>query len=284
MTFDTPVALFIYNRPLPTARVFSRLALARPTRLFIVADGPANAADCRPCGAARAVVEEIDWDCDVCHHYSADHLGCRRRVSGGIDWVFSQCDRAIFLEDDCLPDMSFFPYCQSLLERYEDEDRVMTISGDNFQFGVRRTPFSYYFSAIPHLWGWATWRRAWEYYDVDMKQWPMVAGTNFPGDMIPPYAASHHRRGMADAHAGRLDTWDHQWVFACWMRRALCALPAVNLVSNIGFGPGATHCKKPTAFASLPTQPIDLPLIHPPKIDLCLDADEAFLKRAMMAA
>jgi hypothetical protein len=284
MNFDTPVALFIYHRPLQTARVFSRLALAQPRQLFIVADGPASAADVRASEAARAVVADIDWDCDVCRSYSDLHLGCRRRMSSGIDWVFSQCERAILLEDDCLPDMSFFPYCQSLLERYADDDRVMTISGDNFQFGVQRTPFSYYFSAIPHLWGWATWRRAWNHYDVDMKQWPMVASTNFPGDMIPQYAARYHREGMAETHAGRRNTWDHQWVFACWMRRALCALPAVNLVSNIGFGPNATHCKTPTPLASLPTQPIDFPLIHPPKVDLCADADEAFLRRAIKAA
>jgi hypothetical protein len=281
MNFDTPVAFFIFNRPLHTARVFARLAQVRPSKLLIVADGPRDAAETMACEAARAVVSDIHWDCDVQRNYSDVNLGCRGRMSSGIDWVFSQCEQAIMIEDDCLADLSFFPYCRQLLNRYEDEERVMTIGGCNFQFGVRRTPFSYYFSAIHHIWGWATWRRAWQHYDVNMTQWPVIADTNFPGDMIPEFAARYHKRGMNDTFSGKLDTWDYQWVFACWLRRALCVLPAVNMISNIGFGPGATHCKKPDSFASLPTEPIEFPLIHPPKVDLCSTADMAYLERAI---
>ena len=216
-------------------------------------------------------------------NYSDTNLGCKRRMSSGIDWVFSSVEQAILIEDDCLADLSFFPYCEDLLARYQDDERVMTISGDNFQFGVRHTPHSYYFSAIPHIWGWATWRRAWKHYDVNMAQWPSVADTNFPGDFLPPYAARSHKKAMADTFNGKLDTWDQQWTFACWMRRALCILPAVNLISNIGFGPGATHCRKPDALAALPTEPIGFPLIHPPAVDLCTRADEAFLERTILA-
>jgi hypothetical protein len=283
MNFDTPVALFIFNRPLLTARVFSRIAGLRPRRLLLIADGPRDASESRACDAARAIVEEIDWDCDVQRNFSDVNLGCKRRMSSGIDWVFSQADRAILLEDDCLPDMSFFPYCRELLERYEADERVMTISGDNFQFGSRHTPHSYYFSAVHHIWGWATWRRAWQYYDVDMKQWPAVAQTDFPGALVPPYAAKYQKQKMAEAHAGRIDSWDHQWTFACWMRQALCVLPAVNLISNIGFGPGATHCRKPDALAALPTEEMTFPLSHPTEVDLCTSADSAFLERAITA-
>lgn len=278
--FDVPVAFFIFNRPLVTARVFSRIAQMRPSRLMIVADGPRSEVESQLCDAARACVADITWDCDVQWNYSDVNLGCRRRMSSGIDWVFKQCDQAILLEDDCLPDPTFFQYCREMLARYEDEDRVMTIGGANFQFGVRRTPYSYYFSAVHHIWGWATWRRAWRHYDVEMKQWPNVAQTNFP-DMLPDYAASFARREMAETYEGKLDTWDYQWTFACLMRRAMCILPAVNLISNIGFGPDATHCKKPNICASQPTEAIEFPLVHPPKVELCSEADLAFFERSM---
>jgi hypothetical protein len=284
MSLDTPVAFFIFNRPLLTARVFSRIAQAKPRRLLIVADGPRDYSETSLTEACRNVVADIDWDCQVQRNYSDVNLGCKRRMSSGMNWVFTETERAILIEDDCLPDPTFFPYCQQLLDRYENDDRVMTIGGANFQFGVRRTPFSYYFSAIHHIWGWATWRRAWKHYDVDMKQWPMVSQTDFPGEMIPPYAAAFHKKMMVETYEGRLDTWDYQWVFACWMRRALCVLPEVNLVSNLGYGPGATHCRKPDAFAAVPTEPIAFPLEHPSKVDPCGQADEAFLQRAILKA
>lgn len=281
MSFDTPVALFVFNRPLLTARVFSAITELRPSRLFLIADGPRDEAEGHVCQATREIVSTIDWDCDVKTNFAEVNLGCKRRMSGGIGWVFSQAEQAILLEDDCLPDQSFFPYCEQLLKYYADDERVMTISGDNFQFGIRHTPHSYYFSAIHHIWGWATWRRAWKHYDVEMKQWPLVSRTDFPGDFVPPYAARINLKNMGETHAGRLDTWDYQWVFACWMRRAMCILPAVNLVSNIGFGPGATHCKKADAFAALPTETMTFPLDHPPAVELCNAADARFYERAI---
>ena len=214
MSFDTPVAFFVFNRPLLTARVFSAIRELKPSRLFLVADGARNAEEAGACEATRSVISDIDWDCDVKTSFSDVNLGCRRRMSSGIDWVFSQTEQAILLEDDCLPEQSFFPYCAELLNHYADDERVMTISGDNMQFGVRQTPHSYYFSAIHHIWGWATWRRAWKHYDVEMKQWPLVSQTDFPGDMVPPYAAKFHKKLMGDTFAGKIDTWDYQWVFA----------------------------------------------------------------------
>jgi hypothetical protein len=284
MSLDTPVALFLFNRPLETARVFARIADVRPAKLLLVADGPRNHGEHETCQAARSIIAEIDWPCDVIRNYSDVNLGCRRRISSGISWVFSQVENAILLEDDCLPEPSFFPYCRQMLQYYQDEERVMTISGDNFQLGVRHTPYSYYFSGLHHTWGWATWRRAWKHYDVDLKQWPFVADSAFPGDLVPPEAAARHRKLIAGTYDGKINAWEHPWTFACWMRRALCVVPAVNLVSNIGFGPSATHCKKADAFAALPTEPMAFPLRHPPRIDLCSKADEAFLMRSHRAA
>jgi hypothetical protein len=284
MSTAAPVALFIFNRPMQTARVFSQIAHMRPRQLFVVADGPRGPEEIAACAAAREVCECVDWPCDVHRHYSETNVGCRRRMSSGIDWVFSQVERAILLEDDCLPDPTFFPFCEELLERYAEDERVMMISGDNFQFGDRPAAESYYFSAIPHIWGWATWRRAWAHYDVNMRSWPAEADGNFHGNLLPPQAARYHQRLIADVYAGKIDTWDVQWSLACWLRRGLTILPSVNLISNIGFGPGATHTRKADPFASLPTEPMQFPLRHPDRMTLNAEADRAFFRRALKAA
>jgi hypothetical protein len=284
MSLDTPIALFLFNRPEQTRRVFAQIASAKPCRLLLIADGPRDPDEQAIVEQARAVTANIDWPCEVSRDFSAVHLGCKRRMSSGIDWVFSQCEQAILLEDDCLPDPTFFPYCQELLDRYESDERVMTIAGANFQFGARPTPHSYYFSAIHHIWGWATWRRAWKHYDVQMQQWPAVAQTDFPVGLLPTYAAAHHRRMMAQTFSGKLDTWDVQWTLSCWLRGGLCVLPSVNLISNIGYGATATHTRKTDLCAALPTEPMEFPLRHPPYVDRCTSADDAFLRRTLKAA
>lgn len=172
MSVSTPVAFFIFNRPVLTEIVFEAIAKAKPKKLLVVADGPRFAEEEEKCQKARAaVIDKINWECEVLTNFSDRNQGCKYRVSSGLDWVFSEVEEAIILEDDCLPAPSFFRFCETLLARYRDDERVMTISGDNFQLGNSRTEYSYYFSKYTHIWGWASWRRAWQHYDVDMKSW-----------------------------------------------------------------------------------------------------------------
>lgn len=276
MSLQTPVALFLFNRPDPTARVFARVAEMRPRRLFLIADGPRNVAERDRCDAARQVVSRIDWDCEVRRNFSDANLGCRDRMSSGIDWVFCQVEEAILLEDDCLPHPSFFPFCGELLARYRDDERIMMISGDNFQRGRRRTPFSYYFSRIPHVWGWASWRRAWRSYDVTMSNWPRFRDTGWLESTLRDAAAAKaYRRLFDDTHAGKIDTWDYQLTFAAWQNNCFSVLPDVNLVTNLGFGPDATHTKAPDSpDAALPVEPVEFPLRHPTHVEPCIEADE----------
>lgn len=262
-----PVALFIFNRPETTERVFERIAAARPPRLFVVADGPR--AD-RPlesdrCAQARAIVERVNWKCDVLTNFSETNLGCQRRIASGLDWIFSIAERAIILEDDCLPDPTFFPYCRELLERYEDDERIVMISGDNFQPASRTSPYSYYYSKYPHVWGWATWRRVWQSYDVSMALWPLVRERDLLRDIVGSERAALAWRTIFDAvHAGQIDTWDYQLTFAAWMQNGLSILPGENLVSNIGFTADATHTTTASPLSNLPTYPMRFPLRHPP--------------------
>ena len=144
----TPVAFLVFNRPDLTARVFERIAAARPQTLLLVADGPRNENEVATCDQVRNIITRVDWDCRVLTNFSDINLGCKRRVASGLDWVFSQVEEAIILEDDCLPSLSFFPFCQGLLERYRDDNRIFAIGGTNLQFGISRTEHSYYFSAV----------------------------------------------------------------------------------------------------------------------------------------
>jgi hypothetical protein len=241
----TPVALAIFNRLDTTERVFAAIREARPTKLLVIADGPRadRPGEAERCAATRAVVERVDWPCEVLTELAPENLGCKRRISSGLDWVFSQVEEAIILEDDCVPSQSFFWFCQDLLARYRSDPRVMAISGDNFFADhARHAPDSYYFSKYPLVWGWATWRRAWAHYDVSMRGWPDF-------ERSPAFAAwcpglrerRYWSRCFARSHTGQIDTWDYQWVYAVWANRGLTVLPSKNLVSNIGLTPGATH-------------------------------------------
>lgn len=240
MSLKTPVAFFIFNRPDVTAEVFASIARARPSRLLVVADGARTAAEAERCERARAVVKGVDWDCEVLTNFADRNLGCGRRVSSGLDWVFDTVEEAIILEDDCLPAPSFFQFCAELLERYRDDERVMHVGGDNFQRGQSRTAASYYFSRYSHIWGWATWRRAWRHYDVEMGSWP-ESRELIRNSFAEPVEADFWSDIFDRVRAGEIDTWDYQWLYTCWSQSGLAVVPDVNLVSNLGFGPDATH-------------------------------------------
>lgn len=262
----TPIALIIFNRPENTARVLETIADARPEKLLIIADGPrpVEPGESEKCLAARAVVENVNWDCEVLRNYSDINLGCGRRPATGIDWVFENVERAIILEDDCLPHPTFFPFCEELLERYRDDERVMTISGNNFQYGAKSTSHSYYFSTYPHTWGWATWRRAWRLYDFQAQLWPPLRETSFLLDVLGDPDSVPYWRDIFDSLETRPDVWDYQWIFTCWVQHALAILPNVNLVSNIGWGQNSTHTSAlDNPSANLATEAMAFPLDHP---------------------
>jgi hypothetical protein len=272
---DTPVAFLIFNRPELTARVFAEIAAARPRKLLVVADGPRSADERELCERTRAVIDRVDWDCEVLTNYSDVNLGCKRRVSSGLDWVFEQCEEAIILEDDCLPDLTFFRFCAELLEKYRHDERIVIISGNNFQFGRNPTPYSYYYSLYGHTWGWASWRRAWRYYDLDMKLWPTSRQTSWLHDFLGDNSAVDYWAKIFDStYAGKIDTWDYQWLFARWIQNGLAITPGVNLVTNLGFNEDATHTKDAKSIlAKLPIGQMTFPIQHPPSVFQDEEAD-----------
>lgn len=280
----TPVALLVFNRPETTALVFAAIRQARPAQLLIVADGPraGRAGEAARCAAVRRIVGNVDWPCRVMHNYAETNLGCRSRVASGLDWVFQQVEEAIVLEDDCLPDPSFFRFCQELLARYREDRRVGMISGDNFQFGRSFGDESYYFSRYFHVWGWATWRNRWAgSYDVAMTRWPTAKGKQWLKGLLEDEAElAEWARNFDSTWRGRIDTWDYQWVFCNWLEERLCLLPALNLVSNVGFDPQATHTKVAGELANLESKAVGFPLKHPREVVRNAEADQASRHRS----
>jgi len=252
----TPVALFVFNRPYLTAQVYERVRAARPSRLLVVADGPrpTRPEDCQLCETTRKIVSSPDWPCELLTNFAEENMGCRRRVSSGLDWVFDQCPEAIILEDDCIPSPSFFSFCSSMLSYYRDDSRIMHITGNNFQCGKRRGNASYFFSRYAHTWGWASWRRAWRHYDVDMKAWPIACQERWLASiMSDPAEIKYWTEILEGVYRGLIDTWDYQWMFACWSQAGLSIQPNVNLVTNIGSGPDALHFNEGHSTIGIPT-------------------------------
>ena len=261
------VAFLAYNRPERAARVFQEIARAQPARLLFVADGPKDDADAERCSRTRALVDRVDWPCEVLTNFADVNMGCRRRVSTGLDWVFGQVEEAVILEDDCLPHASFFPYCAEMLEHYRDDGRVGHIAGVNLLDGYRRSTSSYYFSRYNYVWGWASWRRAWQYYDVDVTLWPELREQGWHFDVYPDRRqARWFRERMDGVYSGAVDTWDYQWLFARLVNGLHSAVPNTNMVVNIGFGIGASNCQVPPdhPLARMTMQEMTFPLDHPP--------------------
>jgi hypothetical protein len=280
-----PILFTIFNRPLLTKRVFECIRFARPQRLFIAADGPrpGKEGEEKRCAETREIVKQIDWDCEVSTLQHDQNLGCKIAMSSAINWFFDHVEAGIILEDDCVPNPTFFPYCQELLGYYRDDKRVMMISGDNFQKNNAKCQYSYYFSVFSHIWGWATWRRAWKNYDVEMKLWPELRDTTWMVDILNENSALFWRSIFDLVYAGKIDTWDYQWAFCNWVQHGLTILPCANLVSNIGFGDSATHTTdQNSSINHLPVIPMKFPIQHPPCMIRDRNAD-LYTARAMFS-
>lgn len=270
------IAYIIFNRPRHTRETFEAIRAQRPGRLFIIADGPRtdHPTDIERCKAVRQIVENIDWPCEVHREYSESNLGLKRRISSGLDWVFGLTETAIILEDDCLPHPDFFIFCQMLLERYKEDERIWVITGNNYQNGKSRGEASYYFSKFGHCWGWASWRRAWKNFDGDLTFWPQWKGSeDFRKKMPDPFEQRYWIDILDRVYKGEINSWAYPWLATLWYHGALTATPRVNLVTNIGIGPDSTHTH---ALEDEPGTPV-LPLgniTHPSKIEQSLIADQ----------
>jgi hypothetical protein len=240
----TAVLFLVFNRPDVTAQVFAEIKQARPPRLYVAADGPRQnrAGEAERCAEVRTIVSGVDWPCEVKTLFRDDNLGCKLAVSSAIDWFFEQEEQGIILEDDCLPSQSFFWFCESCLNRYKDDERIFLISGYNKQNKWSQDSSDYFFSNLGGIWGWASWRRCWNHYDLEMKDIDQFITANGFENVFGKELGGLRKNTIYNSIiTNNLDTWDYQWGYARCKNNGLACVPSVSLIENIGFGDDATH-------------------------------------------
>jgi hypothetical protein len=287
-SFKTPVLLIIFNRPDTTQIVFEAIRQAKPPRLYVAADGPRRhvETDRQKCIEARKIIEKVDWPCQVRHLFHEENLNCGKAPSTAMTWFFGQEEEGIILEDDCVPSQSFFRYCQELLEKYRYDDRIMHIGGNNFLGGWQNDPdYSYYFSRSGHIWGWATWRRAWRTFDIDIRLYEKLKQNGFFDDFFLNRIEKLYRLRKFEKTVekrGKVDWWDYQWDFARFSNSGLAIVPNRNLVKNLGFGQDATHTVNGTNdMTTLEALEMEFPLRHPSFVIRDIVSDKRYFSRFM---
>lgn len=259
---DTPVLFLIFKRPDLTRQVFQQIKKAKPFQLFVAADGPRQdkAGEAALCQETRELVlQNIDWPCEVKTLFREKNVGCRVAVSEAVSWFFEHVEEGIILEDDCLPHQTFFSFCSEILNRYKDDEKIFHISGNNYQFSMIGNG-SYYLSRIPHIWGWATWRRAWKHFDVNITTFNE---RNKIAYFNNPEINCYWLQNFSRVKKGPADEWSFQWAFALFLNKGFVIQPQYNLVRNIGFDERSYRTSSSWHYlAQLKTYPVD-PLIHP---------------------
>lgn len=273
---NTAVLFLIFNRPGATVDVFEAIRRARPSRLYVAADGPRSnrAGEAELVEIVRKIATTVDWPCDVNTLFRKENLGCKQAVSGAITWFFEREQEGIILEDDCLPHPDFFNFCEIMLDYYRDDERVEVITGDNFQNGQQRGTGTYYYSKYNHCWGWASWRRSWRHYQGDLPFWSNWKHSDEWRAHCPDRVERSYWEKIFDqVYAGGIDSWAYPWTACVWKHRGVTVTPNVNLVTNIGFGMDATHTCDPNARqANLPVAELSS-IVHPMVILPDNDAD-----------
>jgi hypothetical protein len=261
---EEPLLLIAFNRPDMFGQLIERLREMRPQRVYVAIDGPrpGHPTDAEKVQRTRDLVATIDWTDHVRTLVQDANLGCGHGVSAAISWFLTEEERGIILEDDILPRASFFGFCTELLDRYADDKRVLAISGCNFvppEFVS--VPGPYRFSRVPHIWGWATWRRAWELHQLDITGWQKQIGRRelWRATGRSPAGYAFWKANFDLVARGLIDTWDYQFTFAGFSNQALTATSNVNLIDNVGWGVGATHTADRPTFLR-PSKEISLPM------------------------
>ena len=268
-SLETPVLLIVFNRPDKARQSFAEIRKAQPKKLYLAGDGPRHEEERARCEECRALAQQVDWDCEVHTLFRDENVGCGRGPYESINWLFEHEETGIILEDDCLPHPSFFTFCDEVLARYRHDTRVMHVAGTYYLGDWQNDPdYSYRFSQHGATWGWATWRRAWQHYDYELKQFPELRQKGYFDNFFTLEKEKRYRLNLFQQtydDPASVDWWDYQWDFARYSQNGLSIVPNVNLISNIGFGEDATHTfNSDRKEANLEMKGLALPLRHPP--------------------
>ncbi|WP_149207915.1 nucleotide-diphospho-sugar transferase [Flavobacterium johnsoniae] len=278
----SPVLFLIFNRPDVTEQVFEQIKKMQPEKLYVAADGPRKdkSNEEELCNETRSIINKIDWNCEVKTLFRDENLGCKYAVSSAINWFFENEEEGIILEDDCLPSDDFFIFCDAMLEKYRYDTRIRHIGGSNLQMGQKHGQDSYYFSNLTHVWGWASWRRAWKDYDVELSKYKDIdAESSFKLIFSDPIIVDSWKYIFNKMLRNGIDTWDYQWTITNFFNNSLSIIPNVNLISNIGFGVNATHTMDVNdTFSNLKTEKLG-EITHPILVLASKNADFFTLSR-----
>ncbi|WKL45998.1 nucleotide-diphospho-sugar transferase [Flavobacterium pectinovorum] len=239
----SPILFLIFNRPKETQTLFNAIKEARPKKLYVAADGPRNnGIDESLCKETRSILDQVDWDCETITLFRDQNLGCKNAVSEAITWFFKNEEEGIILEDDCLPSSDFFRFCDIMLEKYRLDNRIGHICGCNFQDGILRDKGDYYFSKLTHVWGWASWKRVWEKYDLNMNNLESAIENDVLAGLTDKIVNKETiYEAFLNTKQGKINTWDYQYFFSNLVNGFLSIIPNHNMISNIGFNAGGTH-------------------------------------------
>ncbi len=278
-----PVAIIIFNRYDSAHKVLMQIKKAQPEKLYIIADGPRDnkPGEKEKCLKARSIADEVDWDCSVQKIFSDKNLGCAKRVTSGLSELFSKEEAALIFEDDCIPSMSFFEFADQMLERYKDNEKIMLVSasnkcfvpgaknaGGNIKSASEDRSESYFFSNQVQIWGWATWRRAWNKMDLKMKDWPLLKKQKIVNRFYKKASHRYYWNSSFDyVYNKHTNSWAFPWVLSVWKSGGLSVVPKVNMVKNAGFDADATHTSGKSIFERLEAKELSFPLVHPQKIE-----------------
>jgi hypothetical protein len=235
--YSTPILFMVFNRPDLTMKVFEEIKKLKPAKLYISADGPREnkEGEQEKCIETRKIAKFVDWDCDLKILFREKNLGCKMAVSTAIDWFFENEEEGIILEDDSLPNQSFFFFCNELLIKYRDVEKIMEIGGNNFQPDVKYEG-SYFFSRYSNMPGWATWRRAWKKYDVTIRDFPNFLKEKRIKKILGSNPVQYYwLYKFWKVYKNKVDTWDYQWTYTCWNNDGITIFPTKNFISNIGY-------------------------------------------------
>lgn len=278
---NTAIAIFCFNRPSQTKKVFNQIKKIKPNKIFLIMDGPRkkNKLDKINCNKVKKIITSINWNCKVYKNFNKSNEGLKKRFITGLTWVFSKVDKAIILEDDCLPSNDFFYFCDQLLKYYQNSKKVKFITGNCFQKKNMKIKETYYFSKYSHIWGWAAWRSTWKLYNDNEKYWKKYLNSKkFQKVCEDQNERKYWSNMFENIQNGKLKSWAFYMLLSLWKNNLLTATPSINLVENVGFNAFGTNTKKLNINSKLSDNYIDRPIKHPKKIMLNKEADKFVFK------
>lgn len=265
--FKVPIVYVCFNRPKLTKKTFEYIKKIKPSKLFLILDGPrkSNKQDKINCPKVKKIIQNINWKCKVYKNFSKENLGLKNRFFTGLDWVFNIANEAIILEDDCLPHDDFFYFCEAMLKKYKNSNKVKFITGNNFQDQKKTDKISedYYFSKYSHIWGWATWKKTWHDVKREDNYWKnKIFNSDF--DMMKSTAKEkkYWKNMYKSVLNNKLNSWAIYLLFSIWKNKGLTVTPKINLIKNLGLSSG-TNTINLDIKLDISNKNLNKPLKHP---------------------